>query len=72
MLVALALLFVRSSLSQMDVPTRTAYVMGAVTPAERAAAAGWIALPLIACGGLKIAYDLVLWRAFRAHPPRPE
>jgi len=94
--VALALLFVRSSLSQMDVPTRTAYVMGVVTPAERAAAAsftavprslaaaaspalagawfaaGWIALPLVVCGGLKIAYDLVLWRAFRAHPPRPE
>ena len=33
---ALALLFVRSALSQMDVPTRTAYVMAVVTPAERA------------------------------------
>ena len=28
-------------------------------------AAGWIALPLIGCGVLKIAYDLALWRAMR-------
>jgi MFS family permease len=87
---ALGLLFVRSALSQMDVPTRTAYVMAVVTPAERAAAAsftavprslaaalspalsgalfaaGWISLPLIACGALKIAYDLGLWRAMRS------
>jgi len=87
--VALGLLFVRAALSQMDVPTRTAYVMAVVTPAERTAAAsftavprslagalsptlsgalfaaGWIAAPLIACGLLKIAYDLTLWRACR-------
>ena len=87
--IALGLLFVRSALSQMDVPTRTAYVMAVVTPAERGAAAsftaaprslaaalsptlsgallaaGWIALPLIGCGVLKIAYDLALWRAMR-------
>ena len=86
---ALALLFVRSALSQMDVPTRSAFVMAAVTPNERTAAAsftavprslaaavsptlsgalfaaGWISLPLIACGALKIAYDLALWRAMR-------
>ena len=86
---ALGLLLVRSALSQMDVPTRSAYVMAVVTPAERAAAAGvtavprslaaalspalagamfaagWISAPLLACGGLKIAYDLVLWRACR-------
>lgn len=86
---ALALLFVRSALSQMDVPTRTAYVMAVVTPDERTAAAsftavprslaaalsptlsgallaaGWVAMPLIACGVLKIGYDLALWRAFR-------
>lgn len=43
--VALALLFVRSTLSQMDVPTRTAYVMAVVTPAERAAAASFTAVP---------------------------
>jgi MFS family permease len=87
--VALALLFVRSALSQMDVPTRTAYVMAVVTPAERPAAAsftavprslagalsptlsgalfaaGWIAAPLVACGVLKICYDLTLWRSCR-------
>jgi len=86
---ALGLLFVRSALSQMDVPTRTAFVMAVVTPPERSAAAsftsvprslaaalsptlsgawfaaGWIALPLVACGALKIAYDLALWRAMR-------
>ena len=86
---ALGLLFVRSALSQMDVPTRTAYVMAVVTPAERAAAAsftavprslaaalsptlsgalfaaGWMSMPLIGCGVLKIAYDLALWRAMR-------
>ena len=37
---AVALLLVRSLLSQMDVPTRTSYVMAVVTPAERPAAAG--------------------------------
>jgi MFS family permease len=43
--VALALLFARSALSQMDVPARTAYVMAVVTPAERAAAASFTAVP---------------------------
>jgi hypothetical protein len=86
---ALALLFVRSALSQMDVPTRTAFVMAVVTPAERPAAgsftavprslaaalsptlsgvlfaAGFISLPLVACGVLKIAYDLALWKGLR-------
>lgn len=85
--VALTLLLVRSALSQMDVPTRSAYVMAVVTAPERPAAAsftavprslasavspalsgalfatGWLAAPLVACGVLKIAYDLVLWRA---------
>jgi MFS family permease len=42
---ALALLFVRAALSQMDVPTRTAYVMAVVTPAERSAAASFTAVP---------------------------
>jgi MFS family permease len=40
-----ALLFVRSALSQMDVPTRTAYVMAVVTPPERVAAASFTAVP---------------------------
>jgi predicted MFS family arabinose efflux permease len=87
--IALAFLLVRSALSQMDVPTRSAYVMAVVTPPERPAAAsftavprslasalapalsgalfasGWLSAPLLACGLLKIAYDLVLWRACR-------
>jgi MFS family permease len=87
--VALALLLTRSALSQMDVPTRNAFVMSVVTPAERPAAAsftavprslasaispsltgamfaaGAMAAPLIACGVLKIAYDLALYAAFR-------
>ena len=28
-------------------------------------AGGWFAVPLVACGVLKIAYDLALWRSFR-------
>ena len=89
---ALTFLLLRALLSQMDVPTRSAYVMAVVTPAERAAAAsftavprslaaalsptlggalfatGFLAAPLVACGCLKIAYDLALWRVFRQHP----
>lgn len=88
---ALGLLLLRSALSQMDVPTRSAFVMAVVTPPERAAAAsftavprslasalspslggalfaaGWLAAPLLACGVLKIAYDLALLAAFRRH-----
>ena len=41
----IALLFVRSALSQMDVPTRSSYVMATVPPAERPAAASVISLP---------------------------
>lgn len=89
----LLLLLARSALSQMDVPTRTAFVMAVVTPAERTAAAsltavprslaaaaspalagalmasGWIAAPLLACGVLKISYDLALLAAFRRIKP---
>lgn len=89
----LTLLLMRSALSQMDVPTRTAYVMAVVTPAERPAAAsftsvprslaaavaptlagglfglGWLGAPLVACGALKIAYDLSLLAAFRHVEP---
>ena len=90
---ALALLLLRAALSQMDVPTRSAFVMAVVTPPERAAAAsftavprslasalspsltgalfaaGWLAAPLVACGVLKIAYDLALLAAFRRVKP---
>jgi MFS family permease len=43
--IALGLLLARSALSQMDVPTRNAYVMSVVTPEERAAAASFTAVP---------------------------
>ncbi len=42
---ALALLLVRSALSQMDVPTRSSYVMAVVTPPERPAAASVTSVP---------------------------
>ncbi len=42
---AIALLFLRSALSQMDVPTRSSYVMAVVTPAERPAAASITSVP---------------------------
>ena len=45
LILALALLLARSALSQMDVPTRTSYVMAVVTPAERTAAASVTAVP---------------------------
>jgi len=93
-LLALGLLFLRSAQSQMDVPTRAAFVMAVVTPQERAAAAsftavprslaaaasptlggvlfaaGWLAAPLVACGALKIAYDMALLVSFRSHEGR--
>jgi len=42
---AIGLLLARNALSQMDVPTRTSYVMAVVTPAERPAAASVTAVP---------------------------
>lgn len=42
---AIALLFVRSALSQMDVPTRSSYVMAIVRPEERPAAASITSVP---------------------------
>jgi hypothetical protein len=42
---ALSLLLLRSALSQMDVPTRSSYVMAVVTPPERPAAASVTAVP---------------------------
>jgi MFS family permease len=94
---AIAMLLLRFSLSQMDVPTRQSYVMAVVEPGERSAAAGvtgiarttgaalspilsapliasagLTALPFFLAGGLKIVYDLALWRAFRAHPAPEE
>lgn len=45
LILTLALLLARAALSQMDVPTRTSYVMAVVTPAERTAAASVTAVP---------------------------
>ncbi len=42
---AVAALVARSLLSQMDVPTRTSYVMATVTPAERPAASSFTNVP---------------------------
>src|SRR5260221_2606324 len=41
----IVLLLVRSALSQMDVPTRSSYVMAIVAPGERAAAASMTSVP---------------------------
>ena len=94
---AVAVLFLRFSISQMDVPTRQSYVMAVVPPEERSAAAGVTGVartigasisPLLAglflahvatrdmlfylAGGLKIVYDLLLYRSFVKVPPPEE
>ncbi len=92
---AIAVLLLRFSLSQMDVPTRQSYVMAVVDPDERSAAAGvtgvarttgaaispsfssvliasagYAAVPFYLAGGLKIVYDLLMYREFRnVRPP---
>jgi MFS family permease len=58
--VVMALLLVRSALSQMDVPTRTSYVMAVVTPAERTAAASVTAVPRSLASSLSPALTGVL------------
>ena len=94
---ATAVLLLRFSISQMDVPTRQSYIMAVVAPQERSAAAGvtgvarttgaaiaplfagmlfadlrLINYPFYIAGGLKIAYDLLLYRAFIGHRPLEE
>jgi MFS family permease len=93
---AIIVLLVRFSISQMDVPTRQSYTMAVVDPDERSAAAGvttiartvavaiaptitgallsmsLLSLPFALAGGLKIAYDLLLYRSFRALKPPEE
>ncbi|TIV64547.1 MAG: MFS transporter [Mesorhizobium sp.] len=92
----LGFLLIRAALSQMDVPTRSSYVMAVVTEAERAAAASFTSVPrslaasvspvlagalfaasfrawpLLICGALKIAYDLLLLMQFRQLKPPEE
>ena len=94
---AIGVLLLRFSISQMDVPTRQSYTMAVVAPDERSAAAGVTAIarsvgasispaltgiffsmpnllsvPFFLCGGLKIVYDLLLWREFSAVKPPEE
>ena len=60
---AIGLLLARSALSQMDVPTRTSYVMAVVRPEERPAAASVTAVPKTfawAAGSLISGYLLTL------------
>ncbi|PKA42683.1 MFS transporter (plasmid) [Rhizobium sullae] len=66
---ALALLLIRAALSQMDVPTRSSYVMAVVTEAERAAAASFTSVPrsLAAAASPALAGALVA-ASYRAWP----
>jgi predicted MFS family arabinose efflux permease len=60
---AIGLLLARSALSQMDVPTRTSYVMAVVEPDERPAAASLTAVPKTfawAAGSIVSGYLLTL------------
>ena len=94
---ALLVLLLRFSISQMDVPTRQSYTMAVVPPEERSAASGvtgvartigaalapviagsllanpaLLSVPFFISGGLKIIYDLSLYRLFRAVRPPEE
>ncbi len=94
---AAAVLLVRFSISQMDVPTRQSYTMAIVAPDERSAAAGVTGIarslgvaaspliagplflnaalsgaPFVIAGGLKVLYDLLLYRGFQAQRPPEE
>jgi MFS family permease len=94
---AVLVLLLRFSISQMDVPTRQSYTMAIVQPHERSAAAGitgvarttgaalapffaglcfarpaLMNVPFFLAGGLKIIYDLLLYRAFVRHRPPEE
>jgi len=94
---AIGLLLMRFSISQMDVPTRQSYTMAVVSPDERSAASGvttiarsvgaslspvltglllanpaFLGTPFFLAGGLKIIYDLLLYRSFRILKPPEE
>jgi MFS family permease len=91
---AILVLLLRFSISQMDVPTRQSYTMAVVKPEERSAAAGvtgvarslgaaispvlgvmlvgsapLMSLPFFLAGGIKIVYDVLLYRSFVAIKP---
>jgi predicted MFS family arabinose efflux permease len=95
---AITMLLLRFSISQMDVPTRQSYTMAVVAPDERSAASGvtsiarsvgaaispslagiflgipsLLSVPFFLCGGIKITYDLLLWRDFsKVKPPEEQ
>lgn len=94
---AIIVLLLRFSISQMDVPTRQSYTMAVVAPDERSAASGvttiarsigasispsltgiflsipaFLSMPFFLSGGLKIVYDLLLYRSFRRMKPPEE
>jgi MFS family permease len=61
--IALTCLLARAALSQMDVPTRSSYVMAVVTPPERAAAASITAVPRSLAAALSPALAGALYSA---------
>ncbi len=94
---AITMLLLRFSISQMDVPTRQSYTMAVVDPDERSAASGitgvartagaalspslagmllavpaLLSVPFFLSGGLKIVYDVLLYRSFKAVKPAEE
>jgi MFS family permease len=69
LLVALGFLLIRAALSQMDVPTRTSYVMAVVTPAERTAAASVTSVPRSLASSISPAIaGILLTTAFSGTP----
>ena len=67
--IALGLLLLRAALSQMDVPTRSSYVMAVVTPPERPAAASVTGVPRSLAAALSPAIAGALFAAgFEAWP----
>jgi MFS family permease len=66
---ALFFLLIRAALSQMDVPTRSSYVMAVVTEAERAAAASFTSVPRSLAASISPVLAGALFAAsFRAWP----
>jgi MFS family permease len=95
--IAVFVMLLRFSISQMDVPTRQSYTMAVVAPDERSAASGVTSIarslgaaaapalsgallagtltfsaPFFIAGGLKIVYDLLLYRSFKSTKPPEE
>jgi MFS family permease len=95
--IAVFVMSLRFSISQMDVPTRQSYTMAVVAPDKRSAAAGVTSIarslgvavspalsgallpgtitfsaPFFIAGGLKMVYDLLLYRSFKTTKPPEE